>query len=54
MNVKKFTSYDETLQRKKVVLLLHKKNSYFLKHFHHDLGKLGDKGNLHYVKNDSD
>ena len=22
--------------------------------FHHDLGKLGDKGNLHYVKNDSD
>jgi hypothetical protein len=22
--------------------------------FHHDLGKLGDKGNLHYVSNDSD
>ena len=22
--------------------------------FHHDLGKLGTKGNLHYVTNDSD
>ena len=54
MNVEKLTSYDETLQKEAGGIVDFTQEELLFSKFHHDLGKLGEKGNMKYKLQESE